>query len=181
MHGGTIDDPIDDVIEAFEILQKQGKIRYYGISSIRPNVIGQYVSRSSIVSVMMQYNLLDRRPEESCIKLLQENNIGVLARGVLAQGLLVHKPAKEFLNYTTEQVRIASDSIRLLSGQTRSAAQTAIRFVLYNPGISSAVVGIRTREQLNEIINSTDLPPLSNDEIKLLQDVLPVNLYTEHK
>ena len=36
LHGGTIDDPIDETIEAFEILKKQGKIRYYGISSIRP-------------------------------------------------------------------------------------------------------------------------------------------------
>src|SRR5882724_1023228 len=39
LHGGTIDDPIDETIEAFEQLQQQGKIRYYGISSIRPNVI----------------------------------------------------------------------------------------------------------------------------------------------
>ena len=38
---------------------------HYGISSIRPNVIGEYIRRSSIVSVMMQYSLLDRRPEET--------------------------------------------------------------------------------------------------------------------
>ncbi len=40
LHGGTIDDPIDETIEAFELLKTQGKIRHYGISSIRPNVIG---------------------------------------------------------------------------------------------------------------------------------------------
>jgi aryl-alcohol dehydrogenase-like predicted oxidoreductase len=39
LHGGTMEDPIDETIEAFEQLQKQGKIRYYGISSIRPTVI----------------------------------------------------------------------------------------------------------------------------------------------
>ena len=39
LHGGTIDDPIDETIDAFETLKKEGKIRYYGISSIRPNVI----------------------------------------------------------------------------------------------------------------------------------------------
>jgi aryl-alcohol dehydrogenase-like predicted oxidoreductase len=53
LHGGTIDDPIDETIEAFEQLRQQGKIRYYGISSIRPQVIREYVSRSRIVSVMM--------------------------------------------------------------------------------------------------------------------------------
>src|SRR3954471_12962537 len=39
LHGGTLDDNIDETIEAFELLVQQGKIRYYGISSIRPNVI----------------------------------------------------------------------------------------------------------------------------------------------
>ncbi|MDQ3289799.1 MAG: aldo/keto reductase, partial [Bacteroidota bacterium] len=56
LHGGTLDDPIDETIEAFELLKQQGKIRYYGISSIRPNVIREYVKRSNIVSVMMQYS-----------------------------------------------------------------------------------------------------------------------------
>ena len=62
LHGGTIQDNIDESIEAFEILKSQGKIRFYGISSIRPNVIREYIKRSSIVSVMTQYSLLDRRP-----------------------------------------------------------------------------------------------------------------------
>lgn len=72
LHGGTIEDPMDETIEAFELLQQQGKIRYYGISSIRPNVIREYIKRSSISSVMMQYSLLDRRPEETCLDLLKE-------------------------------------------------------------------------------------------------------------
>ena len=85
LHGGTIEDPIDEIIDTFEILKEQGKIRFYGISSIRPNVIREYIKRSSITSVMMQYSLIDRRPEESCLDLLKENNIGVLVRGSLAQ------------------------------------------------------------------------------------------------
>src|SRR5437764_5019127 len=43
LHGGTMDDPINEVIETFEKLKTEGKIRYYGISSIRPNVIREYV------------------------------------------------------------------------------------------------------------------------------------------
>ena len=45
LHGGTIQDNIDETIEAFESLKQQGKIRYYGISSIRPNVIREYIKR----------------------------------------------------------------------------------------------------------------------------------------
>ena len=64
LHGGTIEDPLDETIDAFEELKTEGVIRYYGISSIRPNVIREYTSKADIASVMMQYNILDRRPEE---------------------------------------------------------------------------------------------------------------------
>ena len=57
-----------------------------------------------MVSVMMQYSLLDRRPEESCLQLLQGHNIGVLVRGSVAGGLLVNKPAKPYLNYNAEKL-----------------------------------------------------------------------------
>ena len=38
-----MEDHIDETIEAFEDLKQEGVIRYYGISSIRPNVIKEYV------------------------------------------------------------------------------------------------------------------------------------------
>ena len=62
LHGGTIDDPFEEIVEAFEELVQQGKIRSYGISSIRPNVFEAYAAQSSIVSNMMPFSLLDRRP-----------------------------------------------------------------------------------------------------------------------
>ena len=180
LHGGTLDDPIDETIEAFEQLQQQGKIRYYGISSIRPNVIREYVQRSHMVSVMMQYSLLDRRPEETCLPLLEQHQIGVLARGALAKGLLVNKPATPFLNYSAAQVKQAADAIQRLSGPQRSAAQTAIAYVLQQPGISCAVTGIRTLEQLNDI---TALPalPLPAADRNLLNESIPVNYYDVHR
>ncbi len=94
LHGGTIDDPIDETIEAFEELQQEGIIRYYGISSMRPNVIREYVKRSRIVSVMMPYSLLDRRAEE-WFPLLKKHNVSVIARGPLAKGLLTERPIEK--------------------------------------------------------------------------------------
>src|SRR5690606_34631598 len=99
LHGGTIDDPIDEIIEAFEQLVKEGKIRYYGLSSIRPNVIREYAKKSNIVSVMMQFNLLDRRPE-IVFPLLAAKNIAVISRGALTQGLLMDKPIADYLQLT---------------------------------------------------------------------------------
>lgn len=174
LHGGTIDDPIDDTISAFEQLQQQGKIRYYGISSIRPNVIREYVRRSNIVSVMMQYSLLDRRPEETCLPLLQDHNIGVLARGPVAKGLLVDKPAENYLNYSAAQVKQVADA---MAGEKHMA----IKWVLQHPSVTSAVVGIRTMQQLEEAVNAAELPPITALQSKMLEESIPVNYYEQHR
>ena len=181
LHGGTIDDPIDETIGTFELLKKQGKIRYYGISSIRPNVIREYIKRSSIVSVMMQYSLLDRRPEEACLDLLKKNNIGVLVRGSIAQGLLVDKPAKEYLQYLKQEVTNANKAIKALSGDQRSFTQTAIRYVLNHPAVVSAVVGIRTIEQLEEAVKTVTTPVLLKEEMAVLQNSIKSNVYDQHR
>jgi aryl-alcohol dehydrogenase-like predicted oxidoreductase len=181
LHGGTIDDPIDETIEAFELLKQTGKIRHYGISSIRPNVIREYLQHSNIVSVMMQYSLLDRRPEESCLELLQQHTVGVLARGPLAKGLLVDKPASSYLNYNQEEVGLAANAIRSISGDRRSAAQTALRFVLHHPALTTAVVGIRTMQQLEDCLGGIEAPPLTGEDIQTLKEVLPANTYEKHR
>ena len=63
LHGGTIDDPLDETIGAFDELKQEGIIRAYGISSIRPNVIDYYLKHSQIETLMSQFNLIDNRPE----------------------------------------------------------------------------------------------------------------------
>ncbi|KAI9435674.1 NADP-dependent oxidoreductase domain-containing protein, partial [Russula earlei] len=158
-----------------------GKIRYYGISSIRPNVIREYVHRSNMVSVMMQYSLTDRRPEETCLPLLQEHNIGVLARGSLAQGLLVDKPPKPYLQYSPEDIQRAAEAVKAVSGPERSATQTALQFALSHPAITSAIVGVRTRAQLAEAVQSVGAPAVTGEELFDLQQVLPANRYQEHR
>lgn len=181
LHGGTINDPIDETIEAFEILKQQGKIRHYGISSIRPNVIRAYIQRSGIVSVMMQYSLLDRRPEETCLPMLKEHNIGVLARGTLAGGLLADKPSNPVLNYTVDEVYKMSSAVQAISGNSRNPSQTALRFVLQQPAITSSVVGTRTQKQLEDIVGVIQTPALSDNEIAFLRSQIPINYYTQHR
>ncbi|WP_299708398.1 aldo/keto reductase [uncultured Pontibacter sp.] len=181
LHGGTIDDPIDETIEAFEQLKQEGKIRHYGISSIRPNVIREYVERSNIASVMLQYSLLDRRPEEEVLGLLQKQGIGVLARGSLAQGLLAGKPAKAYLGYTLEEVEKAAQAVKTVAGAKRQTAEVALRYTLHHSAVSMAVLGIRTSEQLEEALQAGKSAPLSAEEIKALQTVLPANRYEQHR
>lgn len=181
LHGGTIGDPIDETIEAFEHLKKSGKILYYGISSIRPNVIREYVKRSGIVSVMMQYSLLDRRPEETVLSMLQENNIGLLVRGTLAQGLLAGKTPKDYLGHTAAEVKKLAEAVNSCVKKDMTASQTALRYVLQNPAVTAAVVGVSTLVQLEEVAGAMNSPTLSAEEIKILQDSIPAKKYTEHR
>lgn len=159
LHGGTLEDPIDETIEAFELLQQQGKIRYYGLSSIRPNVIREYVKRSKIVSVMMQYSLLDRRPEEGSLDLLREAGIGVLVRGALARGLLAGKDAVPYLDRSVEEVQQAAEEVRSQAGERHTMAEVAVGYVLRHPAVTSAVVGLRTEGQLRDVIPVDGVPP----------------------
>jgi aryl-alcohol dehydrogenase-like predicted oxidoreductase len=178
LHGGTIDDPIDETIEAFEILKQQGKIRFYGISSIRPNVIREWVTRSRMSSVMIQYSLLDRRPEEEVMPLLLMNNIGVLARGPMAQGYLAGKPSREYLGRTLEQV---SEVKAFVQDQKVSASALAIHYVLHHPSVTAAVVGIRTKKQLLDAVDALSAPPIPESLFDQLTQISPENFYTDHR
>ncbi|AXT57598.1 aldo/keto reductase [Aquimarina sp. AD1] len=181
LHGGTIDDPIEETIDAFETLKAEGKIRYYGISSIRPNVIREYIKHSRISSVMMQYSLLDRRPEESCLQLLQKNNIAVLSRGSIAKGLLAGKKAKEYLEYNSSDVDIVIKKLKQLSNEDRTIGQIAIQFVLNHKSITSSVVGFRTEHQLQECIKALEIQQLSDEELNYLQNIIQPLLYKNHR
>ena len=45
LHGGTMEDDVDEVIDTMESLKNEGLIREYGISSIRPNVIDRFLTK----------------------------------------------------------------------------------------------------------------------------------------
>jgi aryl-alcohol dehydrogenase-like predicted oxidoreductase len=181
LHGGMIEDSLEEVVSAFELLQSQGKIRYYGISSIRPNVIREYVKHSNITSVMLQYSLADRRPEEEILDLLINHDIGVLARGSLAQGILVDKPAKEYLGHHSREITSVAEQIHELANEKRTAAQTAIRYVLQQPSVMAAIVGASGLEQLEEIAKTSEVEILSEQELSLLASSIPAIKYQQHR
>jgi aryl-alcohol dehydrogenase-like predicted oxidoreductase len=182
LHGGMIEDPIEETIEAFEELKRDGLIRYYGISSIRPNVIREYVRRSSIVSLMSQYSMLDRRPEEEVLP--QLNGIGLIARGPLAGGILtaggVNKAERDYLDYSREELPTVRRRLIELAGDTRTLAQIAIRYVLNEPGVSVAIPGASSLEQLRHNVSAADTP-LSADERIAIRAATRANSYTIHR
>lgn len=181
LHGGTMDDPIDETIEAFEILKSSGKIRHYGISSIRPNVIREYLDRAHILSNMMQYSLLDRRPEEEAMHLFHEQGVGVMVRGGLAKGLLAGKAATSYLNYPIQVVELLLNKISGFSIEKMSKSKVALQWILANPVVSTVVLGIRTEAQLDDALAYYKSPFLSDEQLRELSAVLKPNLYANHR
>ncbi|RKQ37725.1 aldo/keto reductase [Oceanobacillus halophilus] len=190
LHGGTIDDPIPETIEAFEQLKQEGIIRAYGISSIRPNVIREYVKHSTIDAVMMQYSLLDRRPEEEILDLLHKHQISVLARGPLAKGLvsnhakaqITKKGKKGYLNYTHNELLTLSEQLETLGGgDTYTKNELALKYVLHHPVVASAVFGASTVEQINENTNIKLSETLPAEIYHKLQHLTKPIIYDKHK
>lgn len=181
LHGGTVDDPIDEAIEAFEGLQRSGAIRHYGISSIRPNVIHEWVRRSRLTSVMVQYSLLDRRPEEECLERLHGADVGVVVRGGLAKGLLASKPAAEYLDHGRATVEAVQAQLAEAAEVGATPAQAAIRYCLAHPAVTTVACGMRTMAQLEENAAAGALPSLSADRLSALRAAVPASAYTAHR
>ncbi|SEQ21654.1 Predicted oxidoreductase [Virgibacillus subterraneus] len=188
LHGGTIDDP-DESIEAFEALKKEGVIRAYGISSIRPNVIREYVSRSTIDGVMMQYNLLDRRPEEEVLDLLHENNISVLARGPLAKGMLSNNAVKQiekkgqdgFLDYSFDELKLIQQTIAKQSNNASSFNALALKYVLKHPAVATAVFGASSISQVTDNTNFNTSKTLTDETYEGLKQITKPIEYAKHR
>ncbi|MFY4775891.1 aldo/keto reductase [Metabacillus sp. RGM 3146] len=188
LHGGTIEDPIDETIEAFEELKSEGVIRYYGISSIRPNVILQYLQKSSIVSIMMQYSLLDRRPEE-WFPIIKDKDVSVIARGPMAKGVLTERPLSDlsrsikdngYLSYSFDELKTVRGEIKKAAPR-HSMTEAAVQYCLHDISVGSIIPGASKREQLIENCHAALADPLHPDEYEALQKATKAEIYEDHR
>lgn len=190
LHGGTLDDPISETIEAFEELKADGFIRSYGISSIRPNVIREYIQKSSIDSVMMQYSILDRRPEEESLPLLHEHGISVVTRGPLAKGLLSNRALDKvsssmkkngYLDYSWEELNELLIMLKKKFESSRSMTEVSLQFNLANPAVTAVVTGASSPDQLRENARAVKGDPLTKEEVSLIKEISKHTKYQQHR
>lgn len=185
LHGGTVDDPINETIEAFEQLKTTGTIRAYGISSIRPNVIKSYMEKSNIDAIMMQYNILDQRPEE-LLDDLYEQQISVLARGPLAKGILsskgekyiAKKAAEGYLGYQEDELKQTVDNLLELG---EPLEKLAFQYILYHPAVISAVFGASSEQQIIQNSSYLHVERMTKDMYNQIQQMTRRLYYTAHR
>lgn len=159
-HEKDIKDP-SVYLEAFEILKQSGEIREYGISTNDIDVLKQFNVDGNCSVVELDYSLLNREAEQEILPYCQENNIAVLIRGPLAQGMLSGNYSKE--SVFTDSVRKGwnrggdkrewfeenmdrVDKIRTIIGDEDMAAN-ALRFVISHPSHPVAIPGAKSPEQ----------------------------------
>ena len=153
LHGGTIADPWDEMIDTFESLKKEGLIREYGISSIRPNVFTPFSKNSAAISNMMQFNILDQCAME-WFEALHEHGVSVVTRGSIAKGLLTSEWSarlKDYMNYSKDELATIIPKIEAQFGDIHAAA---LAFNLQFPQVASTVIGARTMQQLTTTIEA---------------------------
>lgn len=182
LHGGTMEDNVDEVIDTMESLQKEGLIREYGISSIRPNVIERFLSKSNAVSVMMQYSLLDRRPEE-WFSLLENNSATLFSRGTLAKGLLTKEglsrasKTEDYLSYSNQELLEALKELNDLEAPLSSIAQ---HYVLQKDVTGSMILGASSEKQLLESLQSYHLE-VPESILQKASELTKKDIYKEHR
>ena len=183
LHGGTIDDPLDETISAFDELKQEGYIRAYGISSIRPNVIDYYLKNSQIETLMSQFNLIDNRPE-SLINDVHDKQVKILARGPVFKGLLTSKSVdvidEKFengvLDYTQDELGSTIASIKELESNLTALS---FKYLSSHDAMGSIIVGASNVEQLEENVRNY-YKDISLDQIKSARNRVKDIEYTQH-
>lgn len=183
LHGGTIDDPLDETISAFDELKQEGYIRAYGISSIRPNVIDYYLKNSQIETLMSQFNLIDNRPE-SLINDIHDKQVKILARGPVFKGLLTSKSVdvidEKFengvLDYTQDELGSTIASIKELESNLTALS---FKYLTSHDAMGSIIVGASNVEQLEENVRNY-YKDISLDQIKSARNRVKDIEYTQH-
>lgn len=183
LHGGTIDDPLDETISAFDELKQEGYFRAYGISSIRPNVIDYYLKNSQIETLMSQFNLIDNRPE-SLINDVHDKQVKILARGPVFKGLLTSKSVdvidEKFkngvLDYTQDELGSTIASIKELESNLTALS---FKYLTSHDAMGSIIVGASSVEQLEENVRNY-YKEISLDQIKSARNRVKDIEYTQH-
>jgi len=194
---GYIHDESDDwednmleVLQTFDELIREGKIRYFGVSNETPWGIMRFLHLSDqyalprCVSIQNPYSLLNRTFEIGLAEIAIREQAGLLAYSPMAFGLLsgkYHKADKPQNSRISRYPRMSRYNGKLSFDATAryldiaekhgvSLAQLSLAFVNTRPFMTSNIIGATTMEQLKENIESINIE-LSDDILKEIEDV----------
>ena len=157
--------PISETVEVLRKCQQAGKIRYIGCSNFPLSLLLETVEVYRIESLQCSYNISQRNLGTEMIKCCETFNISIIAYNVLARGLFSGKYDlnTQFAHGDTrgeeddfrgekliQHLQIVNKIKKVGLFYKKSPSQVAIRWVLDNPSITSALVGIKVSQQILE-------------------------------
>ena len=188
-------DNFREVLETFDGLIKEGKIKHLGVSNenawgmMRFLEESKYQNLPRIKTVQNPYNLLNRLFEVGSSEVSIHENVGLLAYSPLAFGVLTgkfltgepHPNARinlfpQYKRYNSEESRQATHLYQEIAHKHGlTLTELALGFVLQQPFLTSAIIGATTMQQLKENIATIDIT-LSKEilaEIEEVQTIIP--------
>jgi L-glyceraldehyde 3-phosphate reductase len=172
-HRPTTEVPLEETMGALAHAVRQGKALYVGISSYGPERTGEAAQILESLGVPLlihqpSYSMLNRWVEEELLDTLEQLGVGCIAFSPLAQGMLTNKYLngipessrandglwfqKQFLSEENLKRVRALNEIAIERGQ--SLAQMAIAWVLRDKRVTSALIGARNVEQLDNSLDA---------------------------
>lgn len=173
----------------FEKLVADGKVLYVGSSNFPGWSLAKFQTAAmqrgfmGLISEQTMYNLLCRWPELEVLPAALDMGIGVIPYMPLAGGILTAKVQSEAGSRTASVeneygVSVSSDQIQafqaLCADLGESPVAVAIAWTLAQPAVSSAIVGIRTQEHLDEMERASELD-LDEETLKQLDEMFDTN------
>lgn len=194
IHWPDVTTPIEESMEAMNLLIEQGKIRAVGLCNHSADLIARASAVCPIAAVKDRYSMLYREIENEMVPHCVENNIGIMCYSVLQRGLLENTlldgrevrftawprgdNRKELALFDPENIKLITTFLHSLNAIGKdygaTVAQLAIRWLLDQPGISVALLTAKDRQQLEHDARVLDLNLSIGDKIAvshLLQEL----------
>jgi aryl-alcohol dehydrogenase-like predicted oxidoreductase len=176
-HQDDTQTPLEETLQAFDELVRQGKVRVIGASNYSAARLAEALQVSQqhgyvrYESLQPLYNLVDREAYERELEpLCREHELGVITYFSLARGFLTgkYKPGKPLPQsrraqqvqnlYMNERgFRILAEVERVASRSHATPAQVALAWIMARPGVTAPIASATSVEQVRELLRSVEL------------------------
>ena len=181
IHWPEPDEDIEEGWNEMSRLQKEGKVRYIGVSNFNVSQMRRTQAVAPMTSLQPPYSIVTRQIEKEVLPYAAEQNIGVIVYSPMSAGLLTGSMTRERVaNFAEEDWRrnlpnfqepLLSRNLKLVERlreigrrHGRNPGEVAIAWTLHNPAVTGAIVGFRSAKQAAGVVGAADFR-LSSAEI----------------
>jgi myo-inositol catabolism protein IolS len=179
VHWPDVNTPFEETMRALDDLVQQGKVRAVGISNFRLSQIETSMRTRRVDVAQYCWNLFDRRMQKEIYPYCRDQNVGVMAYGSLAYGLLTGTFTEDMdfgtddwrarrgrmgginlfqhlfgPDYFPRNLRVVEELKVIAARYGKSLPQFALRWTTSNPVISTALVGCRNIAEVEDNVGA---------------------------